>query len=607
MIRARVALAGARVLAEVARRDPSPDSLRAVRAAIVAVNLQLRADTAGVSASGHGYNPYRDKGGKFAPGAHKQKPTAGERHAAAVAKAKERVGKAKATVDKHAAKLGAAHEAKRAAIAETRAALSKAHAAADLARAKPTAKNVRAAQVATNKATRAAAKVGKHEAAIAKHTEAHAKATAAHAKAVEAHAKVAGKSRDIGEGPAAKPDHAKADASKASSDAHSASTEAARAGTKQSHEAAAKAHESAAAAMTGIGNHSRAAGHQEMARRHRDATGQSASADHASRMSAEADAASAKANAAGSSGAHADAVAAHREAAYAHEQAGSKADADRHMQMVDRHEMAASRAGARELDAKTQANRSKQVVAGFKNGAFDAKAQAAARDDVRGELAKHGITPREPHAAGRNTLKVEHLGDADAVFDPTTHGVSIAPQFASHLAEYHSSNRAELGRTLEHSQDQAARTAAYQKIISQHNLIHEQIHASGIMAHYEGHGVFAEEMVTEMAARGVTAQAHGISQYQLTNAGYNDVLTPAIQHLATASGKSFEEAHEALSRVSVAFKRGDLTPGRSASAPVHGENVIHMVTKRALGELGQNSPAVHNHVYGEFLKISATL
>lgn len=142
-----------------------------------------------VAASGHGYNPYRAKDGKFGAGPHAQKPSPAEGHAAAVARAQERVGKARARVETHASKLAAAHSGKQAALAETRSALEKASAASELARAKPTQKNIKAAQVATNKATRAQAKVDKHEAAIAKHTEAHAKATTAHAKAVEGHSK----------------------------------------------------------------------------------------------------------------------------------------------------------------------------------------------------------------------------------------------------------------------------------------------------------------------------------------------------------------------------------------------------------------------------------
>ncbi len=179
-----------------------------------------REDQVGVSASGHGYNPYRDKGGKFAPGAHKPKPTTGEKHAAAIAKAQERIGKAKARVDKakvkvdqHAGKFAAAHQNKQEAQAQTKELLRKAGAAAELARAKPTAKNIKAAQVATNKAARAAAKIGKHDAEMAKASAAHSKASAAHekavsahAKAVEAHAKIVGKDSATKPSAATKPE-----------------------------------------------------------------------------------------------------------------------------------------------------------------------------------------------------------------------------------------------------------------------------------------------------------------------------------------------------------------------------------------------------------------
>lgn len=186
------ALLAARTAAAVARQDASAENIAAVRAAIAGA-LGSRRDAVTVAAGGLGYNPYRDEGGKFAPGAHKQKPTAGERAAVSVAKAKERVDKTKARVETHAQKLEQAHNDKHDANTNVRNALHDARKAGELARAKPTAKNIKAAQVATNKATRAQAKVAKHDAAIGKRTQMYAKATAAHAKAVEAHAKVQAK------------------------------------------------------------------------------------------------------------------------------------------------------------------------------------------------------------------------------------------------------------------------------------------------------------------------------------------------------------------------------------------------------------------------------
>ena len=125
---------------------------------------------------GPGYNPYRGKGGKFAPGPHKLQPKIVTAAAVGVERA---AGKVRARSEK----LATAKAAKRIAVAKARAAIRSAKAAAVTAKKEPTAKNMKAAQVATNKATRAAASVAKHDAAVAKHTEAHARAKAVHTEA----------------------------------------------------------------------------------------------------------------------------------------------------------------------------------------------------------------------------------------------------------------------------------------------------------------------------------------------------------------------------------------------------------------------------------------
>lgn len=468
MTGSRAALDTARSAAELARREPTEANRKAVMVALATV---VRHDAAGAAAGGKGYNPYRDKGGKFAPGAHKARPTAGEKHAAALAKAQERVGKAKATVDKHTGKLTAAHQAKQSALAEMRAALDKARGAAEVARAKPTAKNIKAAQVATNKATRAAAKVGKHEAAIDKATANHAKATSAHAKAVEAHEQL-----------------------KSGGGRSGARTASRRPPEKIP------------------GEHTRT---PEQARRDAVANG------------------------------------------FQH---GS--------------------------DGK---------------GEFTPAAQAAARDEARHVLEARGVTQREPHAAGKNALTVEELGGSYAMFYPETHRVAMSPESARLFADAHREIPTEIGRRARAGDAQAS-----EMIQAQHNLIHETFHGSGPDTHYEGHGVFAEEMVTEMAARSVTADMHGVSQEFLAlrnGAGYDWVLTPAVSHLATASGRTFGEAHRALADASLEFKR----QRHVAGSIVHGENVIHAVTKDALGRLGQRDPAVHKATFDKFISLSGDM
>jgi len=187
---ARAALEAARSAATLARSEPTEANRKAV---LVALATVVRHDDVGAATSEQGYNPYRDKGGKFAPGIHRSARSADR--AAAVERAGAQVAKTKDRVDKATEKHTAAKVAHAAAVTAARAAIGNARAAAEVARANPTAKNVNAARITTNKATRAEATVGKYEAAVTKHgaavaklTDAHVAAKAAHAEAKAAHA-----------------------------------------------------------------------------------------------------------------------------------------------------------------------------------------------------------------------------------------------------------------------------------------------------------------------------------------------------------------------------------------------------------------------------------
>lgn len=249
-----------------------------------------------------------------------------------------------------------------------------------------------------------------------------------------------------------------------------------------------------------------------------------------------------------------------------------------------------------------------RIVAGYRAGAdghmaFDAMAQTAARNVARAQVAQHGVVPREPHAAGKDTLEVKDLGDAHGMFDPTTHAVQVSPEAANRLAAYHTEDPRALGSRVNQGDREALAN-----VLAQHAIVHEQLHASGPDSRYEGHGVFADEMATEMAARAVTAATHGISQGALVHdGGYADMMTPAVQHLATASGKTFGEAHEALASAALAYKRGELTQGVPFKTEINGDYIIHAVTKQALGNLGQHNADAHHKVYKSFVNLASQM
>lgn len=447
----------------------------------------------------HGYNPYRAKDGKFGAGAHKVKPTADERHAAALGKATERVGKAKAAVDKHAAKLAATHEAKHAALAETRSALTKAQAAGELAKAKPTAKNIKAAQVATNKATRASAKVDKHEAAIVKHTEAHAKATAAHVKATEAHAKV----------------QAKAPKEK---------TPATKTETKTEPVIQRKA---SPAAKTP------------------EAIPSPGSRDHPD---------------------------------------GNPGHPDLSKLFGDRTAIA------------------KAVVWDKGTASFTPEGQRATREHLAGVAAAYGMRQRalpENHVIHVVSGTSEMGGSAAQFHDESGH-IRLQQFTAQQLTRHAEASQEELRKGRMYDGDE---------IQSYHYSTHESLHGHGPMIPYEGHGILADEIATEVTARRITADVHGLESTDIGLAGrggggnkhgaYNQHIYSVADVIGRASDKSSADGFKSLEHAALAMKR--LDPRTEFKT---GHDAIHHLVELAANHAGVTDPGRRSELHSDVRYIS---
>lgn len=485
---ARAALDAARAAAAIARQDASAENVAAVRAAIAGA-LGWRWDAVTVAPGGVGYNPYRDTGGKFAPGAHKQRPTAGDRAAAAVGKAKERVAKAAERVAVHGQKLAGAHEARHAAIAETRAALGKARDAALLARNKPTAKNVKAAQVATNKATRAQAKVGKHEAAIGKHTAAHAKATTAHARAVDAHAKA----------------HARTQETKAVSRPRTGS------GTRTKLPDPAKVAEAVAS--------------------------------------------------------------------------------DPRRALVAADLVPAPRSG----QALSNAGHLEPAARLLYKDQWSPEGQAAARDHTVHMISQYGMYHKEAGLIGAHTFEIrtDHgMPGADGLHWNHNGQTAIHQSLAADVQEHAQLNARGLhdlgARHLSGDADAAARLNSHRVVV------HEEIHGHGPSMIRTGPHTFVEEVTTEMAARKVSADVHGLHTADMEKAGtYHEWTKPTIAKLSELSGKSIRDSHEALARSAIEFKRGK----DKQLSPTDAMRQVGNVALRELGVRGSKAQtALYDHM-----------
>lgn len=89
---------------------------------------------------------------------------------------------------------------------------------------------------------------------------------------------------------------------------------------------------------------------------------------------------------------------------------------------------------------------------------------------------------------------------------------------------------------------------------SYHVMVHETTHDHGPRVTGIGaHQVHVEEMTTEMSARHISADVHGIKSHQIS-AGYDEMIAGSVGHVARVAGVSREAAFDALARASIEFK-----------------------------------------------------
>lgn len=521
------ALAEARAAAVLARREPTAANLSAVRAAIAAAQRLV-----GMRHDARGYNPNRAKDGKFAPGAHKQK-SAGD--AATKAHVEHTAGERAAAETA----LTGARKAKATAVTEARARLAEAKAAATLARKEPSAINVKAAKQATARAAEAATLAKQHAATVKEHAAAHAAVKAAHIEAKKQHAAAKGGAGKPAPAEHRGPSSHATAAAGASHAADHASAQAHVSGVPADHTAAAAAHDHAASAHRAAGNHGAADEHSRQASEHRRA--------------AEELARPATAPAAGTpTPAHGDAF------------AGRDAIRSRIAEGIH---------GTAE------------------NVRIDPATQAALRDSNNRIMAAYGVTPRltnTPHAHIVQVDSAENMGGGYAAMhnEQTNRAglMSISHEQAVLLREHMKLSGDQL-------HDLARRSAhddhAQGVLFAAHVMHHETMHGHGPSIEQGIHRTTIEELTTEVAARKVTADMHGVPSHSETvNLTYHNIVTPIISKTAAASGTSHERAYEAIEHASLSLKR--------QSGKMSDDEAIGFVANKAAEHLGQ--PAVAGHI-----------
>ena len=131
----------------------------------------------------------------------------------------------------------------------------------------------------------------------------------------------------------------------------------------------------------------------------------------------------------------------------------------------------------------------------------------------------------------------------------------------------------------------------------------QQLQAFNVMTHeaIHGHGptmigthpvAFVEEVTTEMSARKVSADAHGMSVQDVgkVSTAYDWYIKPTVSKLVELSGKSEKEAHDALADASIRVRRMS-TNGASPT------DMQLWIAKSSLLMLGNQDSGDHNKMY----------
>lgn len=243
-------------------------------------------------------------------------------------------------------------------------------------------------------------------------------------------------------------------------------------------------------------------------------------------------------------------------------------------------------AGPRTIHADTQYNTATQ---------FSPEAQRAIREHHNEVLQRHyGLTNLDGDAHVVHVESDMKVGGAQSYgwHDDSGH-IGIWHKVADNLSEHSRLNAEQLHdlgqKALAGDKKSVAMIDAYR--VSTHEAAH-------------GHGpkvasawVMDNEVSTELVARKVAGDVHGIPAHQMQGS-YDRYIVPAVNVLAKESGKSYQEAYNALTAASFHLKR--MPADRYHELMGVGERIM---IPQALKALGVSDPSAPDRVHEQYREI----
>lgn len=230
------------------------------------------------------------------------------------------------------------------------------------------------------------------------------------------------------------------------------------------------------------------------------------------------------------------------------------------------------------------------------------KAQADIRSHYNDLLGKYGMHSRGLAQAHEIEIRTsEGMGGAAGLHWNDTGKISLDAGQSALLYDYgklSAQEAAALGKKAV-----AGDREAYKMMDSYSTMVHEVTHSHGPRMRYEQPPyTMVEELLTETAARKVVADVHGIHVSQVHDpatkaAAYDAYIAPVIEHLGKLSGKSREDAFDALAHAAVSIK------GRSGT-DVSPSAIAHEIGAIALTRLGVTDPDQHDALFDHMTEVA---
>lgn len=260
--------------------------------------------------------------------------------------------------------------------------------------------------------------------------------------------------------------------------------------------------------------------------------------------------------------------------------------------------LAVGRFVARDPRRQLRAVDSTDTAGGRSARQFTPESQAALRGHFNDAYAKYGMTNRDAGLAAGHQIEVRDdgaLAAAAALHYTQTGKVEFNFSTAANLDEHGRHDPTDLGRKFKDEDPEAQRLVTAYRIAA-----HEAAHGHGPNVDYVEHGIMLEEMTTEMAARKLAADAHGLSTWDMRAAGsYHGYVSPTVSALSDATGRSRQDAHDALARAAIDFKRGG-----TARMGISSKAALRKLGENALHHLGVHDESHANAVHNAMLAAS---